>query len=118
MKTPTKIALTLLVGLIVFGLAASLVAGDTKVARWIYDDGGRTSEALLKRAASAWNLDVKSYKYAGVRSTKGWVIVHQWEHSNGHQTELVYVTSVEGLVCHARRNNDSGQLQNIGCHQY
>ena len=118
MKTQTKIALVTVVSLALLILAALMVVVDTKVARWVYDDDGRTSAKLLERAAPAWSLDVKGYRYAGVRSTKGWVIVHRWESRDGNLTEVVDVTSIEGLVCYSRRDSDSGELKNVGCHQY
>lgn len=118
MKIFAKIALVAAVALALLVFAALLVIGDTNVARWIYNDDGRTSAKLLERAAPAWNLDVKNYRYLGVRSTKGWVIVHRWERRDGGQTDVVDVSSVEGLVCYSRRSNDSGEFKNVGCQQY
>ena len=118
MKTRSKIALVAAVALALLVFAALLVVGDTNVARWVYNDDGRTSAKLLERAAPAWNLDVKNYRYSGVRSTRGWVIVHRCERRDGGQTEIVDVSSVEGLVCYSRRSNDSGELETFGCHQY
>lgn len=118
MRTPAKISLVVAVILAMLVLIVSLVAADTKVARWLYDDGGHTSNTLLKRAAPAWSLDAASYRYAGVRSTKGWVIVHRWESRNGRHVEVIDVTVVEGLVCYSRRDNDTGQLRIVGCNRY
>ena len=117
MRLNRKLAFIATAALLALFLAIGLVLPDTRFARWVYEDGGRTSEPLLKRAGPAWGVDASRYNYAGVHSTKGWVIVHRWEHRD-RQTEVVDVTPVEGLVCYAKRNNNSSEYRNIGCVHY
>ena len=118
MKTLTKIAFIPVFALAVLGLTASLIMNDTKFARWVYNDGGRSSEPLLRGAAPAWGLDEKKFRYVGVRSTKGWIIIDKWENVTELQKEEIIITSVEGLVCYSKSNKNSDQLQHVGCYQF
>jgi hypothetical protein len=115
MTLSTKTVFIAAAGLVMFVFG---VFSDVKLTRWVFENDGRSAEPLLKRAALAWNLDASRYSYKGVQSTKGWVIVHRWERRTGEETEIVDVTSTDGLVCYSKRDRDLSQYQNIGCLRY
>lgn len=85
---------------------------------WLNAHDERTAQALMERAAIAWELDIGQYKSVGIQSIRGGVVVRRWEHSNALQTDVIDVTFVEGLVCYSKRNNDSSQYRSIGCLHY
>lgn len=118
MRRKGKLVLICSSALLVPVVVIGLVFTDTRFARWIHDDGGQTPESLLERAIPAWNLDASRFRYAGVQSTSGGLIVHRWEHQDERQAEAIDITPVEGLVCYSKRDNNSGQFRNIGCVRY
>lgn len=90
----------------------------SSAAVWLNAHDESAAEALMKRAAPAWELDTGRYKSVGIQSIRGGVIVRRWEHSDALQTDVIDVTFVEGLVCYSKKNNDSSQYRNIGCVHY
>lgn len=115
MMLSTRIILVAAGGLVIF---VSGVFFDVKLTRWVFENEGQSAEPLLKRAAPAWNLEASQYSYKGVQSTKGWVIVHRWERRTDEETEIVDVTSTDGLVCYSKWDRDLSQYQNVGCLRY
>jgi hypothetical protein len=90
----------------------------SSAAVWLNAHDESVAEALMKRAAAAWELDTGRYKSVGIQSIRGGVVVRRWEHSDGRQTDVIDVTFVEGLVCYSKINNASSQYRNIGCVHY
>jgi hypothetical protein len=102
----------------IYPIVALALFALSSAAAWLNAHDASAAEALMKKAAGAWEIDTGRYKSVGIQSIRGGVVVRRWEHSNALQTEALDVTFVEGLVCYSKRNNNSSQYQNIGCVHY
>ena len=97
---------------------ALVLLASCSVAFWLNAHDQSLTEALMREGAPSWELDADQYRFVGVQSMNGGIVVHRWEHLEGLQTGVIDATFVEGLVCHSKRNNNSGQYQNFGCVHY